>query len=263
MDFINAFRSIFDSLTDVIFPPFCISCKALIPKDSILCESCESTFDLYRKPHCAVCGRTLFDCSEADAEETYKCNDCIGKSFYFEQNMPIYVYGNILRKVIHGYKYGYHPMYGQVLGRLIHKHIDHGYYEGVNALIPVPLHKSKLRKRGYNQAELMATELGKRLGIPVYADMIVRTRATRKQSGLGAEARRINIADAFALNKIYLNHSINSCIIVDDIYTTGSTLSACAQILKQHGVDHVKCLTLSAAQTHEDDTDDDIEIPMR
>ena len=111
-----------------------------------------------------------------------------------------------------------------------------------DAIIPVPLHIGKYRKRGYNQAEIIANEIAALANIPVINDVLFRKRNTRAQKHFGKEKRRKNLEGAFYADekklKMYVDEkNIKRVIIVDDIYTTGSTINACAKILRQTGIE--------------------------
>ena len=110
-------------------------------------------------------------------------------------------------------------------------------------LIPIPLHKSRRRKRGFNQAELIARGLGKELGIPVSADSLLRTKKTSPQKELNDQERKSNLKNAFQLAKD--NVKFKKILLIDDIYTTGSTIDAAASVLLDHGAEKVYFLCIS------------------
>ena len=114
----------------------------------------------------------------------------------------------------------------------------------VDALVPVPLHPARKRKRGYNQAELLALEIGKQLGLRVENNWLIRTKNTVPQKLLNGQERQNNLKKAFNIgrNDVKLYDRI---ILVDDIYTTGTTLDEIAALLKSHGVSEVYCVTLA------------------
>lgn len=107
----------------------------------------------------------------------------------------------------------------------------------IEAIIPIPLHKKRKRKRGYNQAELLAGELGNILGLPVYTDVLVRVRDTKPQKTLDDAERKNNLKEAFKTTENIVQ--LNYILVVDDIYTTGSTLDAAASALAKAGVAEV------------------------
>lgn len=111
-----------------------------------------------------------------------------------------------------------------------------------DALIPIPLHRDKRRKRGFNQAELVARGLGKKLGIPVYTDILIRTRRTKPQKELTDRERRSNLKNAFQLKKNDVR--LKRVILIDDIYTTGSTIDAAASALLEKSAEKVYFLSI-------------------
>ena len=113
----------------------------------------------------------------------------------------------------------------------------------IEALVPVPLHKTRLRKRGYNQSEEYAKALSTLTGVPVEADLVKRIKNTRPMKELDMEGRRNNLKNAFIMGKNDV--SLNSVAIVDDIYTTGSTVDAVAALLRRHGVRFVYVITIA------------------
>ena len=110
------------------------------------------------------------------------------------------------------------------------------------ALIPIPLHPSRKRKRGFNQAELLAKAIAKRSGIPVDAKLLLRTKKTDAQKDLNDQERLANLRDAFSVQKNEIPY--HNLILVDDIYTTGSTMDAAAKLLKEHGAQNVYFLCI-------------------
>ena len=122
----------------------------------------------------------------------------------------------------------------------------HHYDLDADVLVPVPLHFSRVKERGYNQSELLANELGKLLGLPINNSTLQRIRKTKSQMRLGAEERHKNVIGAFACaDKQLVNQKV---LLIDDVCTTGSTLDACAAALKQAGVITVWGLTLAKAR---------------
>lgn len=141
----------------------------------------------------------------------------------------------------------------------MHPQLDALFFEGIiqkehfyplliseSVFVPVPLHKKKLRKRGYNQAELLAKGLGKRFGLPV-VDCLQRVKETKTQVGLSKEERASNSRNAFAFNPAFQNNlrGIKQAFLVDDVVTSGATLRECAKVLKKAGVEKVWGLTLA------------------
>lgn len=171
------------------------------------------------------------------------CGDCNRKKHYYNSGRVVWVYTKEMRQSIYRFKYDnkreYADFYVTELVRLYGgwiKRLD------VDAIIPVPLHKSKYRKRGFNQAQVLAEAIGRQLEIPVLSDILVRNKNTTAQKNLNDKQRQENVKNAF---KIINNEvQLKKILLVDDIYTTGSTIDAVARILKGDGVKEVYFICL-------------------
>lgn len=152
-----------------------------------------------------------------------------------------------MRQSIAGFKYGGRREYGTFYAAELAAHYGAFIKRlGPDVLIPVPVHRSRKRMRGYNQAEVLAYELEKLLHIPVLSEVLIRTRKTVPQKELDDKERLFNLSKAFAVDDKYKSRllPVNKAIIIDDIYTTGSTIEACSRILKKEGVNKVYFLVL-------------------
>ena len=177
-----------------------------------------------------------------DDDEEY-CFDCTRCTHEYDEGRAALVYDEITSKSIYRFKYNNKREYAKVYGRIIDEQLrDKIRSWNVDALIPVPIHKSKLKKRGYNQAELIADEMSKRLGIPVCTSLIERSAATSVQKELSAAARQNNLKKAFNVRGNDVKY--NAVLIVDDIYTTGATVDAMARCLKGVGIRNVYFVSL-------------------
>lgn len=226
-------------LSDLFYPPRCVNCDAA---DSWLCDHCCRQIPLISSPVCERCGTpfsknlSLTVCKQCNHNPlTYI--DGLRAAAYFENNP--------LRPAIHCLKYRNNKAIASVLGQIL---VD--AYQRFNMvaemIVPVPLHSSRLRGRGYNQSELVAKQMGKLLHLPVNMVTLQRIRKTESQMELGAEKRHQNVANAFACQQRgYLSQHI---LLVDDVCTTGATLDACAQALKESGVASVWGITLAKAR---------------
>ena len=146
--------------------------------------------------------------------------------------------------MIYRFKYGKRREYAEFLGWEMAKYFEDDIRKWkAEALIPVPIHKSRKQQRGYNQAELLAAELSRRTGIPMKSDLVVRLRKTIPQKLLKQSERQNNLKKAF---KILQNDvKLNTIVIIDDIYTTGSTIDAVAELLLQAGVGKVYYMVMA------------------
>ena len=171
-----------------------------------------------------------------------------------------YLLEGVIRAAVHSFKYRNVRAAAPCLGRLLAKYLAVNPLPG-GLLVPVPMHPRKLRQRGYNQAYLLARELGKATGLPVEEKLLHRTRNTPAQVQAVSRRERIeNLAGAFACPGNVAGQTLagKSLILVDDVSTTGSTLAACAAALKENGASMVWGLTLckEGIQRHLPDTEE-------
>lgn len=166
------------------------------------------------------------------------CADCMRRRHTFEYGIALFNYNEAARHSMAQIKYGnkreYLDFYGAAAAAGFGKTIRRIH---ADALVPVPVHASRKKMRGFNQAEILAEIIGKKLGIPVKPEMLIRNKKTLPQKDLSASERLKNLSGAFAAGK--MEDGIRRVILVDDIYTTGSTVEACARALRAAGVEQV------------------------
>jgi ComF family protein len=223
---------------DLIYPRRCPICSdIIIPKDMNICPNCKEQLNYIKEPRCKRCSKPLIT-----LEQEY-CYDCERKNYHFVRGYALWVYDANMQKSIAYYKYHNKREYAEFYIEGIIK----GYKKqitdiGPDALIPVPLHKQKQNLRGYNQAEIIAKGIGKELSIPVLSNTLIRNKKTLPQKGLNDKERLKNLEKAFEYSDEERNKKLmklDKVILVDDIYTTGSTIEACSNILLQHNVKEV------------------------
>lgn len=175
------------------------------------------------------------------------CFDCKHHKRFFETGRSIWVHqGNVKWSI---YQFKYHnrrihaEFYADEIWRLYGTEVKNW---NIDVIMPVPLHKKRRRKRGYNQAQVLAEKLGRKLGIPVDTNTVIRVKNTRPQKTLGHQSRKENLKHAFEVREIKAD--VKHVLIVDDIYTTGNTVNSMAKILKEKGVHKVFFLTISIGQ---------------
>jgi ComF family protein len=212
------------------------------------CEHCEDLVEAIEGPVCQKCGCHI-------AEETAMfCPECKA-SFSVrkvERNYSFMVYDDIAKGLIHGFKYRGYKEYGAGLIEIISMKMNLDFIKNFDLLIPVPLHDERLKERGFNQAEVLARQLFEKIGVPVATDLLLRTRATAKQSLLGPGARESNISGAFSATNAEKSNGMR-LLLIDDIYTTGSTLSECASVLLAAGAQSVCSFTVCKTIKKDDD----------
>ncbi len=229
-------------LLDLLYPPHCVVCRRA---GAWLCATCLGSMPTFTPPFCAHCGIPLPD---AGTSTTALCQSCQNRHSALQGLRSVGPHLSPLREAIHALKYDGVRVLAGPLGALLARtwqQVDVPASTPVKAIIPVPLHRARVRHRGYNQSALLARVLGDELGLPVREDVLVRRRNTRAQVGLDYAARQVNVQDAF----ICLPHDLagQRVLLVDDVCTSGATLEACATALLQAGVGEVWALTLTHA----------------
>ncbi len=222
---------------DLIYPPRCPICYDIVePGYQMICGSCVKKLPLIPMPRCEKCGKPV-------PEGERFCYDCTVIEHDFTEGMGIFLYEEIMRKSMYQFKYSGRKEYGMFYGMA-------AWIYGRDVLmrwkpqiiIPIPIHKTRRRHRGYNQAEVIADELGRYLKIPVEKNLLYRRNKTIAQKELTLEERRENLADAFV--SAYETLPWKTVLLVDDIYTTGSTMDSAANVLKKCGIEEIYALSI-------------------
>lgn len=216
---------------DLLFPLRCVGCRS---PGSWLCSHCRETIAIIRSPFCPRCGRPT--------GQGALCGLCRRNPPTLDGVRSVAYHEGVLRAAIQHFKYRNGRGLAGPLSELLANYVvEHSLPADV--LVPVPLHPARLAQRGYNQAALLARELGQRLDLPVVENSLLRVRATQQQVGLSAEERRINVAGAFACRDDQL--AGRQVLLIDDVYTTGATLNACGTALTAAGAASAWGLTLA------------------
>ncbi len=211
---------------------------------AMLCDSCRQHVVMIRSPLCTVCGR-IFEGRQAS---DHRCGDCIRRSKHYDRARSAVLYTPGFRKVVHQYKYrGRIRLAGPLGDILLASYLRFWDSGDIDLILPVPLHPKRFRQRGFNQAyRLVAKWRHFESDLTAISGLLVKTRATAPQTGLGKAQRRQNIRNAFAVRRPEAVRS-RRILLVDDVYTTGATADECARVLLQHGAARVDVLTLARA----------------
>ncbi len=231
------FQKSTQALLDILFPPSCVSCKTT---EGWLCQSCLNNISFISPPICERCGTPI-------ATSTSFCRQCNNNPLQHIDGIRAAsrFKNNPIRPAIHFLKYSNHKAVASILGKIL-TDTYRRYDLTADVIVPVTLHPSRFRERGYNQSELLATQAGNLLDLFVNTTTLQRARKTKSQMELGADERHKNVANAFACCNQEL--SGQKVLLIDDVCTTGSTLDACANALKQSGAISVWGLTLARAR---------------
>lgn len=201
-----------------------------------VCGACLTHLEYIEGRVCLKCGKGI-----DDEYNNNICPDCHGLDKYFNMAFSCFQYKDMGKTIIHMLKYEGCKEISYVLARLMHQKIKDEAIR-FDAVVPIPIHKAKEEKRGFNQAKLIAEEIAAAIDIPLW-DCIIRTKETAEQFKLDKIHRNLNVHNAFCINLLYNSVKYKNVLLVDDIYTTGSTVNECSRILKQYGVQNVYVIT--------------------
>lgn len=222
-------------ISKVFFPRRCVACDELLDYSEIIngfCGKCKEELRYAAEPVCKKCGKVLYD------ENTELCLDCATRKRSFIQSKGVYVYEGKIKSGMYRFKYNNRRCYKYTFSRDIIR-TNGVWIKSLNldGIVPVPMYKKKQRQRGYNQAELIARQLSKDTGIPLYNDIVIRNRKTIPMKGLSNTEREKNLKNAFNFSEKALQ--LKRVLVIDDIYTTGATLDSVAKTLLDAGVKEV------------------------
>ncbi len=217
---------------DLVLPQSCLGCGQ---EGELICPACRPLLPRLVPPLCPRCGLPL-PAGEA-------CPDCGGLAYNIDGMRAPFAFAGLLRRAVHEFKYQNLRSLARPLARELAAYLEQSALPA-EVLVPVPLHPRRLRERGYNQAALLAAELGRLTGLPVREGVLVRRTHTPPQvRTAGAQARYANMAAAFACAGTAL--AGKRALLIDDVATTGATLDGCARVLKEGGAASVWGLTLA------------------
>lgn len=232
-------KKLLEGVLKLLYPSRCVFCEKLC--EHSICEECKQELIYVEEPCCKKCGKPI----RYDTQEY--CHDCENREKMFDVGRSLWVHRGVVAESLYRFKYWKRIANGKIYAEeLVKRYEQHIYHWKIDEIIPVPVHKKRMEKRGFNQAEVIAEYVSDYLGIPLNRNAIERTVHTRPQKHLSGKRRRQNLRGAFRIKK---NAKIGRTILlIDDIYTTGSTLEELAFILKQAGARKVCFLTISIGQ---------------
>jgi ComF family protein len=222
-------------LEDWLFVTQCLLCRDTVKVGRNLCLACISELP-WNRIACQQCAAPFAELSSPQETETLICGQCLLSPPFFNQTYAAFAYQMPVIQLITQLKFKQNLTCAMVLSELLLTFLQSKYslLNWPQAIIPVPLHAKRLAERGYNQADEIAKPLGNLLNIPVYSDLCQRVKQTVTQTTASAKERRQNLKNAFTVVK---PHHLNYVAIVDDVLTTGSTVTALATTLKNSGIE--------------------------
>ena len=230
--------NILEKVIGYIYPKRCPICHDIVADREVkIHKACLEKLPIIKEPRCKKCGKQI------DSIDVEYCFDCTKKKHYFDEGYGALLYDEKMQKSMTYFKfYGrreYGAFYGELLMHLCEKIIKRWQPD---VLIPIPIHRRRRNSRGYNQAEIIGRVLSKGFSIPIRSDLIRRVKNTKAQKELNIDERKKNLSGAFlAETDIAKYHKV---LIVDDIYTTGSTIDEIAKEMKRKGVEKVFFVTV-------------------
>lgn len=225
-----------DTALDLMYPPRCPVCGQPAPFGRRICPECRKKLPLIETKRCQKCGKPIEDFEKL-------CPDCTKTDHLYDRGLGVFIYDETMRRAMSDLKYKGRKEYGRIFGELLYEHArsELALWEP-DCLIPIPLHPLRERERGYNQAAVIAEALSERCGVPVRQDILRRTAMTGRMKELSAKMRVRNMMLAFAAQGSA--EGVRSAVLIDDIYTTGTTIDAAAGVLRQAGISEIYFLAV-------------------
>ncbi|MFV0519838.1 MAG: ComF family protein [Lachnospirales bacterium] len=234
-------NEIIDFLLDLVYPPKCYNCKKLFKsnKNKFICPKCEKLLleESKKTIRCPICSKAMSDIK--------LCGFCHQSKVY--HNHSIFTYDGFYKKAIYEVKYSENKGLCKALALMYTEYLieNKEYFKTFDYIVPVPLHKNKLRKRGFNQSSIMAKNISDIIKVP-YIDILERTVNTKALSKYNKDERIEILKNVFVIRKLYedLDLTNKKILIVDDIYTTGSTINECCKVLENKNIKEIESLCI-------------------
>lgn len=231
------------AIPSLLYPPVCIICRANIRAGEYLCDQCEAKAVRIVAPFCQICSEPF----EGAITGAFTCANCAHRAIHFDAAVAAYRSRGIVREILHEFKYGRQIYLRHLVARWLYAALDDERLREhhFDIIVPVPLHPTRQRERGFNQASLLAELLSAEISVPSKPSL-ERIRYTTTQTALDRAERMENLHNAFRLRK---NADVRGLgvLLIDDVLTTGSTLSECARVLKRAGAISVHAATAARA----------------
>ena len=234
---------ILKTLINLVFPEknICFICDEYDNTiENNLCPICISKLEFIKESKCKICGRKI----DTNIDKLIKCRNCLKTPHYFTKTVAPLVYNKAIKKVIYDFKYNNKPYMYKLFGELMVKSIIDNDLEHIDIIVSVPLHKYRQRKRGFNQSHLLGKYISKKLEIPIDKENLIRITKTQEQNKIKRSERIRNVEGVFAIIKkdIFIQKRV---LLIDDIYTTGSTVDECSKLLLDNGAKEVFVATIA------------------
>ncbi len=234
-------NTIIKPFLDLVFPPICFVCSERISdRDPFLCSKCRKELIPETDMVCSICG-------SFNTFGKQDCQFCQTETLYFDKCVSIFPYNDVVRTLIHELKYKEMTRIASYFTEQAIFFIETEIpFSSIDYVCPVPLHRTRQRERGFNQAAIIAQQLAKHFDWKYYPKLIKRAKFTFSQSNLSPEMRKLNVETAFSVDKKSELENLDF-LIIDDIFTTGATVNAICRMLREHNVNRVFVMTIARA----------------
>lgn len=235
-------KRLWEDLLDFLLPRLCCGCgERIIDKAWLVCEPCLLSIPPLFQPLCVTCG-----CPDARVKTENKCRNCPPGKVWFIGSRGSAPFDGMARTMIFKLKYQKRTEYASLLAEIMAECYSDWKDANGEIIVPVPLHSTRQRQRGFNQAALLAEHFGRRSHLPIAGKALLRIKPIPSQTRLKKSERRKNVAGAFACRNPEQIRG-KRLILVDDVYTTGSTFNECSRVLMEAGAHSVQCLAYARA----------------
>lgn len=231
------------AMLDLLYPPHCTICRAATPSGEHLCAACRAQAPTLKGTLCSVCSTPF----SGQISGPFVCSACVERKFAFTCAVSRYRSQGPVRELVHRLKYQNALHLRGVLVGWLREALDDPRLQSppCERLVPVPLHPTRQRERGFNQSHILAEGLSRQSGIPLF-DCLRRVRYTPSQTRLDRKERMENLRDAFQMRQNCPVRNLH-LLLIDDVLTTGSTVDACARVLREAGAASVRVATVARA----------------
>lgn len=235
-------KQFLQQIIKLFLPPRCIKCGAILGDEDGLCAECFNHLNFISAPYCQKCGAPF---AEKNTHKALLCGKCIKeKDNLFRIKRSALIYDDVSKELIIALKFLDKTENAKIMAKWLHLAGKDIWQKGVDVIVPVPLHYSRLLKRKYNQSALLSLELNKLIKKEVDTTSLIKHKRTKPQVQFSGKERVKNIKDAFMV-KHPENLKGKRVVLIDDVMTTGSTLKECAKALKKAGVKSIDTLTVA------------------
>lgn len=241
---LKGLKDLKDFIVRFLWPEVCPFCERVYKEG--ICPKCKIELRKLqiKEPKCMKCGKPV-----KNQEQEY-CYDCAHNVHTYDRGFSVWLHKSLIRQSVYQFKYHnrrcYGSYYADAMADLYKEIIQNMQIKHPDVIIPIPLHKKRRKIRGYNQAEIIADHLGNLIRIPVKKQWLLRKKYTDPQKILNRKERKKNLEQAFGVSETF--RPVRTVLLIDDIYTTGSTIDSSAKCLKAEGVQRVYFLTISIGQ---------------